>query len=40
LATVKYIQDNYIGKGHLGRKTGKGFYNYPHPEYKNPDFMK
>jgi 3-hydroxybutyryl-CoA dehydrogenase len=40
LATVKYMKENFIDKGHLGRKTGKGFYNYPHPEYKHPDFMK
>lgn len=40
LATVKYLKENFIDKGHLGRKTGKGFYDYPGPEYKHPDFMK
>ncbi len=24
----------------LGRKTGKGFYTYPDPEYSKPDFLK
>jgi len=28
-----------IEKGHLGIKTGKGFYGYPNPSYKNPDFL-
>ncbi len=29
-----------IERNELGVKTGKGFYSYPHPEYKNPDFLK
>jgi 3-hydroxyacyl-CoA dehydrogenase len=29
----------YIEKGELGMKTGKGFYSYPDPEFKNPDFL-
>jgi 3-hydroxybutyryl-CoA dehydrogenase len=29
-----------IERNELGVKTGKGFYTYPHPEYKNPDFLK
>lgn len=24
----------------LGRKTGQGFYNYPHPAYEQPDFLE
>lgn len=29
-----------IERKELGVKTGKGFYSYPNPEYKNPDFLK
>lgn len=28
-----------IDRGELGAKTGKGFYSYPNPEYKQPDFL-
>jgi 3-hydroxybutyryl-CoA dehydrogenase len=30
----------YIDKGHLGQKSGKGFYSYPDPAYQRPDFIK
>lgn len=29
-----------IEQNHLGVKTGKGFYTYPDPEFKNPNFLK
>jgi 3-hydroxybutyryl-CoA dehydrogenase len=29
----------YIKKGDLGEKSGQGFYSYPDPAYKNPDFL-
>lgn len=29
-----------IEKGRLGREVGHGFYDYPHPEYAQPDFLK
>ncbi|HUT71088.1 MAG TPA: 3-hydroxyacyl-CoA dehydrogenase family protein [Desulfatiglandales bacterium] len=28
-----------IERGHLGVKTGKGFYEYPNPAYERPDFL-
>lgn len=28
-----------LERGELGVKTGKGFYRYPDPEYKKPDFL-
>jgi 3-hydroxybutyryl-CoA dehydrogenase len=28
----------YIDQGRLGEKTGRGFYEYPDPEYRKPDF--
>ena len=29
----------YIDKGHLGRKTRRGFYSYPNPLYQKPGFI-
>ena len=28
-----------IDRGNLGLKTGKGFYSYPNPEFRRPDFL-
>jgi 3-hydroxybutyryl-CoA dehydrogenase len=30
----------YVEKGLLGKKNNKGFYEYPNPEFFNPDFLK
>ncbi len=30
----------YINRGDLGLKSGKGFYSYPDPEFNEPDFLK
>ena len=29
-----------LDRNELGRKTGKGFYTYPEPEYRSPNFLK
>ena len=29
-----------VEKGQFGVKTGKGFYRYPDPEYRRPDFLE
>jgi len=34
------IKTEFIDKGRMGISTGQGFYSYPNPEYKNPDFLK
>jgi len=31
---------SYVDQGHLGFKSGKGFYDYPKPEYTNKDFLR
>lgn len=30
----------YVDRGELGQKTGKGFYSYPNPEFTRPGFVK
>lgn len=42
-STAKKIADNLkemIDQGHTGVESGQGFYHYPNPEYKDPDFFK
>lgn len=34
------ILEDKISKGEIGEKAGKGFYDYPDPAYKRPDFLK
>jgi 3-hydroxybutyryl-CoA dehydrogenase len=37
---AEFIKKNYIDKGKLGVKSGEGFYQYPDPAFKDPDFIK
>ncbi len=37
-ANAKFLEQ-YVKKGHLGVKTGKGFYSYPDPAFTRPGFM-
>lgn len=34
------ILDKLIANGHLGVKSGQGFYNYPNPKYKQDEWLK
>ena len=29
----------FVDRKELGQKSGKGFYTYPKPSYRNPDFI-
>ncbi|WP_299107901.1 3-hydroxyacyl-CoA dehydrogenase [uncultured Winogradskyella sp.] len=40
IKTVKYLKENFIDKNKLGVATSEGFYKYPNPTYKKPDFLK
>lgn len=39
IANAEFLKQ-YVDRGHLGQKTGKGFYEYPGPEFGKPDFIK
>lgn len=34
------IKAEFIDKGKLGVSTGEGYYKYPNPKYRDPDFLK
>jgi 3-hydroxybutyryl-CoA dehydrogenase len=36
---AEFIKREYVDKGWLGTKTGRGFYSYPNPAYQEPDFL-
>ncbi|MEN8123665.1 MAG: 3-hydroxyacyl-CoA dehydrogenase, partial [Bacteroidota bacterium] len=40
LKRAEFIKENYIDKGKMGALRGEGFYKYPNPEFKDPDFLK
>lgn len=37
---VQFLKENYLDKDILGKKAGKGFYEYPNPTFMNDDFLK
>ncbi|WP_422362176.1 3-hydroxyacyl-CoA dehydrogenase [Reichenbachiella sp.] len=39
LANAEYLKTNYLDKGKLGIKTKGGFYDYPNPAFKDPEFL-
>lgn len=38
-ATADWFKQEYIDKGRLGVKSGRGFYTYPDPAYARPGFL-
>ncbi|MEW6444000.1 MAG: 3-hydroxyacyl-CoA dehydrogenase NAD-binding domain-containing protein [bacterium] len=38
--TMASFLQPYLDRGDLGRKTGKGFYSYPKPEFQDPGFLR
>jgi 3-hydroxyacyl-CoA dehydrogenase len=34
-----WLKEQYIDKGRMGLQCGKGFYDYPNPEFKQPGFL-
>jgi 3-hydroxybutyryl-CoA dehydrogenase len=37
---AEFIKKEYVDKGWLGVKSGRGFYTYPNPAYRDPDFLQ
>jgi 3-hydroxybutyryl-CoA dehydrogenase len=40
LKNAEFLKKEYLDKGWLGAKSGRGFYTYPDPEYLDPDFLR
>jgi 3-hydroxyacyl-CoA dehydrogenase len=36
---ARYVDEQFIQKGHLGVATGQGFYSYPDPAFAQPGFL-
>ncbi len=36
---AEFLKREYVDKGWLGVKTGRGFYTYPNPAYRDADFL-
>jgi 3-hydroxybutyryl-CoA dehydrogenase len=39
LEDARYLEENFLKKGHLGVASGQGFYSYPNPAYARPGFI-
>ena len=39
IANADYIKERFLDKGLLGVPTGEGYYEYPDPAYRRPDFL-
>jgi 3-hydroxybutyryl-CoA dehydrogenase len=37
---AQFFKENYVDQGHLGVKSGQGFYRYPKPEFSQHDFLR
>jgi len=40
LKAAQFLKENFLDKGKLGAASGEGFYKYPNPAYRDPDFLK
>jgi 3-hydroxybutyryl-CoA dehydrogenase len=36
---AEFLKRNFVDKGLLGKKSGKGFYDWPNPAFVSPDFL-
>ena len=39
LESARYIDEEFIQRGHLGVASGQGFYSYPNPAFAQPGFL-
>ena len=39
LDAARYLDEEFIQKGHLGVATGQVFYSYPNPDFAQPGFV-
>ena len=39
VASARYIDEEFIQRGHLGVASGQGFYRYPNPAFADPGFI-
>jgi 3-hydroxybutyryl-CoA dehydrogenase len=39
LRNAAYVKERFVDRGLLGLATGQGYYRYPNPEFRKPDFL-